>query len=135
MTRYLLDTKIVSDLIRNPGGRVAAGVAKVGESRVCTSVIVAAELRYGAAKRGSARLSAQLESVFAGLEIVPFEVPTERAYADLRCRLEAAGQPIGGNDMLIAAHAVSLGYTIVTGNQREFARVEGLAIENWLRGE
>jgi tRNA(fMet)-specific endonuclease VapC len=105
VTRYLLDTNVVSDLMRNPQGKVTARVAEIGEDMVCTSIIVAAELRYGVAKRGSARLAAQLENILRGLEILPFEVPAEIAYADLRCRLEAAGQPIGGNDMLIAAHA------------------------------
>jgi tRNA(fMet)-specific endonuclease VapC len=133
MMRYLLDTNIVSDLIRNPQGKVTARIAKMGEEMVCTSIIVAAELRYGVAKRGSARLAAQLESVFRGLEILPFEVPAEIAYADLRSRLEAVGQPIGGNDMLIAAHAISLGYTVVTDNEREFSRIDSLALENWLR--
>jgi tRNA(fMet)-specific endonuclease VapC len=132
MIRYLLDTNIVSDLIRNPQGKVTDHVTKVGEDMVCTSIIVAAELRYGVAKRASARLAAQLESVLRGLEVLPFEVPAEIAYADLRCRLEAAGQPIGGNDMLIAAHAISLGYTVVTDNEREFSRIGGLALENWL---
>ena len=92
MSRYLLDTSIVSDLTRSPQGKVTARVAKIGEDRVCTSVIVAAELRYGVAKRGSARLAAQLESVLSGLEILPFEAPAEIAYAELRCRLEVAGQ-------------------------------------------
>ena len=133
MTRYLLDTKIVSDLVRNPQGRITAHIAKVGEEKVCTSIIVAAELRYGVARRGSARLAAQLESVFRGLEILPFEAPAEIAYADLRTRLEAAGTPIGGNDMLIAAHAIALGHTIVTDNEREFSRIDGLSLENWLR--
>ncbi len=133
MMRYLLDTNIVSDLIRNPQGKVTARIAKIGEEMVCTSIIVAAELRYGVAKRASARLAAQLESVFRGLEILPFEVPAEIAYADLRSRLEAVGKPIGGNDMLIAAHAISLGHTIVTDNEREFSRIDGLRLENWLR--
>jgi len=131
--RYLLDTNAVSDLIRNPQGKVAARIAEVGETSICTSIIVAAELRYSAAKRNSSRLSAQLESIFAGLEILSFEVPAEIAYARLRNDLEAAGKPIGGNDMLIAAHAVSLGHTIVTDNEREFSRIPGLALENWLR--
>lgn len=133
MTRYLLDTNVVSDLMRNPQGKVTARVAKIGEDMVCTSIIVAAELRYGVAKRGSARLAAQLENILRGLEILPFEVPAEIAYADLRCRLEAAGQAIGGNDMLIAAHAISLGHTVVTDNEREFSRIGGLVVENWFR--
>jgi tRNA(fMet)-specific endonuclease VapC len=94
---------------------------------------VAAELRYGAARKGSARLLAQLRTVLDAFEILPFETPAEITYGDLRARLEAAGKPIGGNDMLIAAHAVSLGHTIVTDNEREFSRVDGLPVENWLR--
>jgi tRNA(fMet)-specific endonuclease VapC len=131
--RYLLDTNMISDLVRNPQGKVAARIAHVGEKSVCTSIIVAAELRYGAAKKGSARLVAQLLTVLDALEILPFETPAEITYADLRARLEAVGKPIGGNDMLIAAQAVSLGHTIVTDNEREFSRVDGLPFENWLR--
>jgi len=130
---YLLDTNMVSDLVRNPQGKVAARVADVGEESVCTSIIVAAELRYGAARKGSARLLAQLLTVLGALEILPFETPAEITYGDLRARLEAAGKTIGGNDMLIAAHAVSLGHTIVTDNEREFSRIDGLPFENWLR--
>ena len=131
--RYLLDTNIVSDLVRNPQGKVAARIARVGEESVCTSIIVAAELRYGAARKGSARLLAQLLTVLDAFEILPFEAPAEITYGELRARLEATGQPIGGNDMLIAAHAVSLGHTIVTDNEREFSRVDGLNLENWIR--
>ena len=131
--RYLLDTNMVSDLVRNPQGKVAARIAHVGEESVCTSIIVAAKLRYGATRKGSARLLAQLLTVLDAFEILPFETPAEITYGDLRARLEAAGKPIGGNDMLIAAHAVSLGHTIVTDNERKFSRVDGLPVENWLR--
>lgn len=131
--RYLLDTNIVSDLVRNPQGKVARYIRKVGEAKVCTSIIVAAELRYGAAKKGSPRLSSQLEAVLEALEVLPFEIPADTAYGVLRSRLEQAGTPIGGNDLLIAAQALALGYTVVTGNEREFARVGGLQLENWLR--
>jgi tRNA(fMet)-specific endonuclease VapC len=130
--RYLLDTNIVSDLVRNPQGQAAKRIRKLGESRVCTSIIVAAELRYGAAKKGSQRLTAQLEAVFGALEVLPFESPADASYGQLRSQLEAAGTPIGGNDLLIAAHAVALGYTVVTDNEREFARIKGLRHENWL---
>ena len=131
--RYLLDTNIVSDLVRNPQGKVALHIRKVGEAQVSTSIIVAAELRYGAAKKGSTRLSAQLEAVLGALEVLPFETPADAAYGLLRTRLEQAGRPIGANDLLIAAQALSLGYTIVTDNEKEFARVEDLRRENWLR--
>jgi tRNA(fMet)-specific endonuclease VapC len=130
---YLLDTNMVSDLVRHPQGKVAARIAHVGEESVFTSIIVAAELRYGAARKGSARLLAQLLNVLGALEILPFETPAEITYGDLRARLEAAGKMIGGNDLLIAAQAISLGHTIVTANEREFSRVDGLPIENWLR--
>jgi tRNA(fMet)-specific endonuclease VapC len=130
--RYLLDTNIVSDLIRNPQGRVAQHIRKIGEARVCTSIIVAAELRYGATKKGSPRLSAQVDTVLKALEVLPIDTPADDAYGLLRTRLEQAGRPISGNDMLIAAQALALGYTIVTDNQKEFARVRGLSVENWL---
>lgn len=131
--RYLLDTNIVSDLVRNPQGKVAQHIRKIGEAQVCTSIIVAAELRYGAAKRGSLRLSAQLEAVLGALEVLPFEAPADATYGLLRTRLEQAGRPIGANDLLIAAQTLALGYTIITDNEREFARAEDLRLENWLR--
>jgi len=131
--RYLLDTNIVSDLVRNPQGKVAQHIRKIGEAQVCTSIIVAAELRYGAAKKGSPRLSAQLEAVLGALEVLPFEVPADAAYGLLRTRLEQAGRPIGANDLLIAAQALSLGYTVITDNEREFGHVQDLRQENWLR--
>jgi tRNA(fMet)-specific endonuclease VapC len=133
VTRYLLDTNIVSDLIRHPRGLTAQRIAEVGEDLVCTSVIVTAELRFGAVKLGATRLAEQMEAVLARLEVLPFETPVDAAYADLRAALERRGMPIGGNDMLIAAHAMALGCTMVTDNVREFGRVEGLTIENWLR--
>ena len=131
--RRLLDTNIVSDLVRNPQGRAAQQIVQVGEAGVCTSVIVAAELRYGAAKKGSERLSIQLERVLGALEVLPFEGPADRIYGELRDRLESAGTPIGGNDMLIAAHALAADCCIVTDNEREFSRVFGLTVVNWLR--
>ena len=81
---FLLDTNIVSDLVRHPAGEVARMVAEVGETQVCTSVVVAAELRYGVAKKASPRLSAQLEAVLDALSILALEVPADRLYGDLR---------------------------------------------------
>jgi len=130
----LLDTDTVSDLVTRPQGKVAAAIAERGEATVCTSVVVAAELRFGAARKGSARLTRQLEAVLSALRILPFEEPADRRYAELRTHLERAGTPIGPNDMLIAAHALALGLVVVSGNGREFARVPGLAVENWLAG-
>jgi tRNA(fMet)-specific endonuclease VapC len=131
--RHLLDTNIVSDLVRNPQGRIADRIAEVGEDAVCTSIVVAAELRYGAAKKGSERLTVQLERVLGALTILAFEEPADRTYGELRAKLEAAGTPIGGNDLLIAAQAMASDCAMVTDNEREFARVTGLRVVNWLR--
>ena len=73
--RYLLDTNVVSEVIRDPQGRVTERIREVGEAHVATSVIVAAELRYCAAKKGSARVTAQIEAVLGALEVLPFEEP------------------------------------------------------------
>ena len=100
--RYLLDTNIVSDLVRHPQGRAAAKIAEVGEDAVATSIIVAAELRYGAAKKASPRLTAQLEAVLGVLEIIALEVPADASYGAARVALEAAGTPIGANDLLVS---------------------------------
>ena len=131
--RYLLDTNIISDLVRNPQGRVAQHIGMIGEDKVCTSIIVVAELRYGAAKKGSPQLSAQLEAVLGALEVLPLEAPVDRTYGLIRTRLERDGQPVGSNDLLIASQALALGCTVVTNNENEFSRVENLQHENWLR--
>jgi tRNA(fMet)-specific endonuclease VapC len=133
MTHYLLDTNIVSDLVRNPQGPIAAHLRKVGESRVATSILVASELRYGAEKKASTRLTLQLEAVLGALQVLPFESPADEFYGRIRVELEALGKPIGSNDLLIAAHALSFGHILVTDNTREFSRVRGLKVENWLR--
>lgn len=131
--RFLLDTNIVSDLIRHPQGRAAAKIAEVGEDAVATSIIVASELRYGAAKKASARLASQLEAVLNALEVIAFEAPADASYGAARVAVEAAGTPIGANDLLIAAQALALDMIVVTDNEREFRRVDGLKVENWLR--
>jgi tRNA(fMet)-specific endonuclease VapC len=130
---FLLDTNVVSALVREPQGTVAARITEVGEANICTSIVVAAELRYGAAKRGSERLTRQLDAILAALDIVPFESPMDRIYADLRKTLESRGRPIGGNDLIIAAQALALEAVLVTDNVREFEQVPGLKRENWVR--
>lgn len=131
--RYLLDTDILSDLIRNPQGSVAKRIAEAGEENVCTSIIVAAELRYGAAKKGSPRLAAQVETMLEALEIMALEAPADKAYGAIRTELERQGQPISANDLWIAAQCRTLGYTLVTASEGKFRRVDELAVENWLR--
>jgi tRNA(fMet)-specific endonuclease VapC len=130
---YLLDTNIVSDLVQYPQGRVATRIANSGDERVSTSIVVAAEMRYGSERRKSSRLSKQIEAVLGPMEILPLESPADLRYGELRAHLERIGKPISANDMLIAAHALALDYTLVTDNVREFSRVKGLRVENWLR--
>ncbi len=130
---YLLDANILSDLVRHPNGVVAKHIEKVGSASVCTSIIVAAELRYGAAKKASPKLTARVEGVLMRLRVEPFEAPADDVYGFLRSRLEKSGRVIGANDLFIAAHALTLGCALVTANEREFARIDGLRCENWLR--
>lgn len=132
--RFLLDTNILSDLVRRPQGKIAARIACEGERSVFTSIVVASELRFGAEKLGSARLTRQLEMILSALDILPLEEPADRHYAQLRWNLEQRGSPIGPNDLLIAAHALALDCTVVTANHREFSRVPGLKVANWLNG-
>ena len=130
--RYLLDTNILFDLIRRPQGTVANRIAAAGEKTVCTSVVVAAELRFGAAKSGSRKLLDRIDLILSALEILPLEVPADQHYGNIRLHLAREGNPIGPNDMLIAAHALAAGLTVVTANIREFSRVPSLSVENWL---
>jgi tRNA(fMet)-specific endonuclease VapC len=130
--KYVLDTNIVSDLVRNPQGNVTSRIAEHGENLICTSIIVACELRYGAAKRGSKRLTAQVEQVLSLLPILPLCAGVDTLYGEIRMVLEAKGTPIGANDLLIAAHTRMLGAVLVTANEREFRRVPRLKVVNWL---
>ena len=127
--RYLLDTNIVSDVIRNPGGRVIQRAALVGEATICTSIVVACELRFGALKKGSTQLTARVERLLESLEVLPLDKESDRRYAEIRHHLDRIGRP---NDILIAAHALALDLTLVSANVEEFSRVPGLRLENWL---
>lgn len=130
---YLLDTNILSDLVRNPQGMVGTQIAKVGEEAICTSIVVAAELRYGATKSNSVKLAQRIHLILSALEILPLETPADQHYAALRHHLTQQGTPIGPNDLLIAAQALASNLTVVTANVGEFSRVPGLKVENWLQ--
>jgi tRNA(fMet)-specific endonuclease VapC len=129
---YLLDTNIVSDLVKHPKGAIALRIAEVGETSICTSIVVAGELRFGAKKSGSKRLQKQLDEILELIDVLPLESPWEFHYAEIRAFLEREGTPIGANDLLIAAHGLALDITVVTANTREFSRVPNLVVENWL---
>jgi tRNA(fMet)-specific endonuclease VapC len=132
LSGYLLDTNIISDLIRNPDGIAARRIEHIDPKEICTSIIVAAELRYGCAKKGSARLLAKVAAALETIPVLPLDAPADADYGSIRAVLEAAGQTIGLNDLLIGAHARALGLTLVTDNVGEFGRIPGLNLENWL---
>lgn len=131
--RFLLDTNVISDVIRDPMGKVAGQLEFEGESSVCSSIIVASELRYGVAKSGSRELALRVDAALSAIEILAFDVPADNEYGNLRAQLAIKGTTIGPNDLLIAAHALSLGLTLVSDNVREFKRVSGLSVVNWRR--
>ena len=130
--RYLLDTNILSDLIRHPQGMVVNRISSAGEDTVCTSIVVAAELRFGAEKSGSRKLADRIDLILSALDVLPLELPADRHYGEIRRQLTRQGTPIGPNDLLIAAHALAVDLTIVTANARAFSRVSGLKVDYWL---
>ncbi len=130
--RYLLDTNIISDLVKHPNGKIARRIAEVGDICICTSIVVACELRFGVEKNASVRLKQQLDQILDLIAVLPLEPSIEFYYAEIRSYLEREGKPIGANDLLIAAHGLALDLTVVTANVREFSRVPNLAVENWL---
>ena len=129
----MLDTNAVSDLMYDPVGPVGQRMGVVGTGDVVVSLIVVAELRFGVAKSGSARLAAQLDTVLSGLSVKAWDAPADHAYGRIRAELQKRGTPIGANDLLISAHALALDCILVTDNESEFSRVSGLRVENWLR--
>ena len=133
--QYMLDTNIVSHMIRVPEGEVVRRAESVGSDMLCISALVASELRYGAVKRGSERLSSLVENMLERLVIVAYEPAAAVHYAEIRDHLARSGNLIGPMDILIAAHARALDLILVTDNIREFSRVNGLKIENWLATE
>jgi len=131
-SRFLLDTDMLSQLIRAPQGAVARRLVAAGEGNVFTSAVVACELRYGARKKGSPGLTERVEQLLASLEVAALEPGVDRVYAEIRCALESEGRPIGANDLLIAAHALEQEAVLVSGNVGEFRRVKGLEVQDWL---
>ena len=132
MARWLLDANIISAAMRDAYGPLAGRLRATGRGDLCTSVVAAAELRFGASRKGSARLEAAVEAVLSTLDVAPLETPADRIYGALRARLQACGESLGANDVWIAAHAMTLDCVLVT-DDRAFERVEGLKVENWLR--
>jgi tRNA(fMet)-specific endonuclease VapC len=129
----MLDTNTISHFLKFPNGSVAKRIAQSKTGELGTSIIVAAELRFGHVRKSSSRLEILINSVLGDLEVAAWDRPSDQRYAELRAQLEANGGLIGQNDMLIAAHAQALEATLVTDNEKEFSRVPGLKFENWQR--
>jgi len=128
----MLDTNTLSELIRNPRGALTERLAALNPDEVCTSIVVACELRFGARRKGSEVLTRRVEQLLGTLNVLPLDPPADEHYADIRAALERLGTPIGSHDLFIAAHARSRGLTLVTHNIREFARVPDLNVQDWL---
>jgi tRNA(fMet)-specific endonuclease VapC len=129
---YLLDTNIISHMVRFPTGPIMSRLESILPTTACTSIVVAAEIHFGLKQKASAKLTRQAKQILSVMEILSLESPVEEHYGDIRLHLNRMGQPIGGNDLWIAAHARCLGLAVVTDNIREFSRVPGLKVENWL---
>jgi tRNA(fMet)-specific endonuclease VapC len=128
---WLLDTNVISAVARNPRGAEGRRLRQMGHGDALTSIVVIGELRFGLEKNPSEAVERQLQSILRGITILPLEEPVEQHYGSIRAALERLGTPIGANDYWIAAHALALGCTLVTANEREFRRVPGLRVENW----
>ena len=132
---YLLDTNIISALMKDRTGAINANVRawaqRLPDCRLVTSVVVQYELLFGLARHGTSRLQTAYDIQMNKLPVLPLDAAVGPHYARLRAHLEKAGTPIGANDTLIAAHALALGATLITADT-EFSRVPDLALENWL---
>ncbi|HEX5755088.1 MAG TPA: type II toxin-antitoxin system VapC family toxin [Arenimonas sp.] len=126
-----LDTNICSYILRRHPAAMLQRFSTLATGQLWLSSIVAAELRYGAAKLGSTRLAAAVEHWLSGFDVRPWPLDATHQYARIRHELERIGQPIGGMDLMIAAHALAEDTVLVTANAREFQRVPGLAVEVW----
>jgi tRNA(fMet)-specific endonuclease VapC len=131
---HLLDTNVCVAFLRGASPQVRTQLLSRDRSSIGLPAIVAAELRLGAEKSARPRVNrALVEEFIAALEIIPFDDRASRRYAEIRARLERRGEPIGANDYIVAATALASGCILVTGNDREFRRVAGLKLEDWLK--
>ena len=130
--RYLLDTNVCVDYLTGRHPSVAARLRALGPSDLCLSSVVVAELRHGADRSAHPqRNHRMLDALTDEIDCRAFDGAAAESYGRVRSGLERRGRPIDPNDMLIAAHTLSLGLVLVTDNVREFGRVKGLDLENW----
>jgi tRNA(fMet)-specific endonuclease VapC len=128
---YMLDTDTVSFALRGHG-QVGTRIVDHAPSELCISAITVAELRYGADHRKSTKLHRLIDTFVETVLVAPFDESCAVAFGKLATKLVAKNRPIGSYDTLIAAHAVALGVTLVTNNEKHFSQVDGLKIENWV---
>jgi tRNA(fMet)-specific endonuclease VapC len=129
---YLLDTNILIAMSKERPGLLAR-LTSLPASAILLSSVVVAEIEYGIAKSARQEHNRQVfDALLEGFQVVPFDASAARLYGPIRALLERRGQLIGPYDMMIAAHARALNAVLVTDNVGEFARVEGLLLENWL---
>jgi tRNA(fMet)-specific endonuclease VapC len=134
MLRYMLDTDICSYVMKRSNDQLLKRLQKVPVSDVCISVITKSELLYGAEISPRQRQDEAALNAFVGyVEVLDFPDKASQHYAQIRSHLKKLGTIIGGNDLFIAAHARSLGLTLVTHNTREFGRVPRLTVEDWTK--
>ena len=132
--KYLLDTNVWIDYLTGRYPTVVTGIQESQPDELCLSSVVMAELRYGAEKSHRRRFNHRLLDTLAQeVRCVDFDVNAATTYGEVRTALERRGKPLGAHDMLIAAHALSLGLILITDNEREFRQVRSLAVENWRR--
>jgi len=132
----MLDTNILVYAIRHPGDAINDVLAEHVANDICISSITYGELEYGVCKSSNPEQNRQaLRQMLSGIPILDFDWQAAEHFGDIFADLERRGQRIGERDMLIASHARSLGYTLVTNNTREFSRVDGLAVVDWLKRE
>ncbi|WP_017295462.1 type II toxin-antitoxin system VapC family toxin [Geminocystis herdmanii] len=113
---YLFDTNIISALVKNPRSCVFDKIKEVGEDKICTSIIVACELKFGAMKKKSPQLIQRIETILSSINILSLKPPVQEYYGKIRAELESKGTPIGANDLLIGVHALCLNLTVITDN-------------------
>ena len=130
MARYMLDADTVSYALRGEGD-VAGRLLEHRPSDLCISSITLAELRFGAEAKGSQKLRRAIRAFVKDVTVVSFDESAAETFAVIGAGLARRGEPIGALDTLVAAHALSLGLTMVTNNTRHFSRVSGLTVENW----
>ena len=131
--RYMLDTNMCSYILKNHPAAVKQKFEEVGAGTICISAIVLAELYYGAARHPKGIvIRREIANFVSRLNVIPWDENAADHYGSIRASLEKAGTPVGAMDMLIAAHAKSCAATLVTNNLREFERIKGLAVVNWI---